>query len=169
MRLLIITILGCCSCALSACVSTRARATLPAREQLLVGTWTADISFERWVIIRHADHTFSKSAIKIYDDAKPAIHIQSAGTWRVNGKRYCETLTSISQPTWWSQWWWSQRGRETCEEILELTPTRLNYFPEDAPLISERKVSGSQAFWLLHRPLSLTGTDSTHPVESSNQ
>ena len=131
---------------------------------MLVGSWDTDVAgFERYIIVRRPNLTFTAHTIRIYDYARPAVRYWASGTWRVSGDQYCVTYTSISHP----------RGRgvignEECEKILVLSPTRLDYFPEDSPRIYEMKISNARAANLLRRPLRLEGTYSNHPVEPPN-
>jgi hypothetical protein len=166
MRVLLITI-GILSAFLLGGCASKQRPDIQAlseSERLLVGTWEADVHDVRWVITRRPDHTFAERAIKIYDSAKPAIRVESAGTWQIEGNRYCKRFSSVSESKWWPQ-----PGYEMREKILTLTPTQLVYFPNDSPVIIERKLSATEASSLLKRPLNLTGTERNHPVEASKQ
>lgn len=166
MRVLLI-IIGILSAFLLCDCASKQRSGIQAlseNERLLVGPWEADIHSERWVIIRRPDRTFSQRAVKMYNYAKPAIRVESAGTWRIEENRYCQRYTSVSESKWCPQ-----PGYEMREKILTLTPTQLVYFPNDSPVIIEHKLTATEASSLLKRLLNLTGTERNHPVEASKQ
>ena len=160
MRFFLFTLLILSVVSVSACAapSDPTGDSLSAGERQLVGTWTADIEFARWVVTRRADHTFTERFIGIYDYAKPAIRVESTGTWRVHNGQYCRRYTSVSHPRWQPL-----VGRERCERLLDPTASHLDYKPKDGPRVTEHRPSLFESLF----PLRLTGAHRKHPVEAA--
>ena len=134
--------------ALTGCSSFSSNKGLTKDERALVGEWLfTDNDICQFYKMRHADKTFKEYCFQVMDDyTGTAITTTVTGTWRLRGKTYCETYTSVGYDKWQSF-----VGRPISYRCSRTAAT-LEYLFQDSMPVLERKISPSEAGVLAAHP-----------------
>lgn len=127
-------ILGCLFVAamLFACSSTADHTATSADG---VGLWRQKGPAIYAITLRRADGTYRQKGIQIYDYAKPSIEYETAGHWRVTGRKYTYRLDQVSSPLWNKY-----VGTERTLEVLRMTNDLFEHLSSDGGIVEERKI-----------------------------